>query len=82
MRRGISRWSEHGIEGRLQAVVVLRVGDATILETLRTNPKTRDYIAEALGELAVVVRAGQWEAFRQAVAGLGLLLDVEVSSDQ
>ena len=34
------------------------------------------------GELAVVVRAGQWEAFRQAVAGLGLLLDVEVSSDQ
>ena len=82
VRRGISRWSEHGIEGRLQAVVVLRVGDAAILETLRTNPKTRDYIAEALGELAVVVRAGQWEAFRQAVAGLGLLLDVEVGSGQ
>jgi len=78
VRRGITRWAEHGVEGRLQSVVVLRVGDAVILETLRTNPKTRDFITEALGELAVVVRAGQWEAFRQAVAGLGLLLDVEV----
>ena len=80
VRRGITRWAEHGVEGRLQSVVVLRVGDAAILETLRTNPKTRDFITEALGELAVVVRAGQWEAFRQAVAGLGLLLDVEVES--
>ena len=78
VRRGISRWAERGVEGRLQATVVLRVADPTILETLRTNPKTRDFIAEALGELAVVVRAGQWEAFRQAVAGLGLLLDVEM----
>lgn len=78
VRRGITRWAERGVEGRLQSVVVLRVGDPTILETLRTNPKTRDFLTESLGELAVVVRAGQWEAFRQAVAALGLLLDVEV----
>mgnify|MGYP003618096200 CR=1 FL=1 len=78
VRRGITRWAERGIEGRLQTVVVLRVGDAAILETLRGSPKTRDFIAEALGDLAVVIRAGEWEAFRQAVAGLGLLLDVEV----
>jgi hypothetical protein len=77
VRRGISRWSEKGIEGRLQSVVVLRVGNAEILETLRANPKTRDYITEALGDLAVVIRHGEWEAFRQAVAQLGLLLDVE-----
>lgn len=78
VRRGITRWAERGVEGRLQPVVVLRVGDAAILETLRANPRTRDFIAEALGDLAVVVRAGEWEAFRQAVAGLGLLLDVEL----
>ncbi len=77
VRRGITRWSEKGVEGRLQAVVVLRVGDAAILETLRTNPKTRDFIGEALGDLAVVIRQGEWEAFQQAVAQLGLLLDVE-----
>ena len=76
VRRGITRWAEKGVEGRLQAVVTLRVGDAEILETLRANPKTRDYITEALGELAVVIRRGDWENFRQAVAQLGLLLDV------
>jgi hypothetical protein len=78
VRRGILRWAERGVEGRLQSVVVLRVGDPAILETLRANPKTRDYIGEALSELAVVVRRGEWENFRQAVAQLGLLLDVEV----
>lgn len=77
VRRGILRWAEKGVEGRLQAVAVLRVGDPGILETLRANPKTRDYIGETLGDLAVVIREGQWEAFRQAVAQLGLLLDVE-----
>lgn len=77
VRRGITRWAEKGVEGRLQAVVTLRVGDAEILETLRANPKTRDYLTEALGELAVVIRQGDWENFRQAVAQLGLLLDVE-----
>ena len=77
IRRGITRWAEKGIEGRLQAVVVLRVGNEDILETLRGNPKTRDYITEALGDLAVVIRQEEWEPFRQAVAQLGLLLDVE-----
>jgi hypothetical protein len=77
LRRAIGRWTEKGVEGRLQSVVVLRVGQADILETLRSNPKTRDFIGEALGELAVTIRNNEWEAFRQAVAQLGLLLDVE-----
>lgn len=77
IRRGIARWAEKGIEGRLQSVVVLRVGNEEILETLRANPKTRDYLGEALGDLAVAIPRGEWENFRQAVAQLGLLLDVE-----
>ena len=77
VRRGITRWAEMGVEGRLQSVVVLRVGNAGILETLRANPKTRDYIAESLGDLVVVIRKGEWEDFRQAVSQLGLLLDIE-----
>ena len=56
-------------------MVVLHVAEASILETLRSNAKTRDYIAENLGELAVVIRREEWEAFRQATAQLGLLLD-------
>jgi hypothetical protein len=77
VQRGIKRWAERGVEGRLQRVVVLRAGDPAILETLRSNPKTRDYIAESLGELAVAIKTEQWQAFQQATAQLGLLLDVE-----
>jgi len=77
VQRGIKRWAERGVEGRLQRVVVLRAGDPAILETLRSNPKTRDYIAESLGELAVAIKTDQWQAFQQATAQLGLLLDVE-----
>lgn len=78
VKRGINRWSERGVEGKVESVVVLRVREAGILETLRQNPRTRDYIGESLGDLAAAVRPGQWAALRDAVAQLGLLLDIEV----
>lgn len=78
VKRGINRWGERGVEGKLDSVVVLRVREAGILETLRQNPKTRDYIGESFGDLVVSIRADQWPALRQAAAQLGLLLDVNV----
>ncbi|MFO7664349.1 MAG: helicase-associated domain-containing protein [Chloroflexota bacterium] len=76
VRRGLKRWADKGVEGRLQGVVVLRVADQSIIETLRTNSKTREFLGENLGDLAIVVR-GEWEDFRQATAQLGLFLDIE-----
>ncbi len=76
MRRAVERWAEHGPEGRLESVLVLRVRDSQILETLQKNPKTRSYIAERLGDLAATVRAGDWRNLQKATAQLGLLLDV------
>lgn len=78
VRRAVERWTANGAEGRLQTVVVLRVRDAKILDTLRQNPKTSVYIGETLGELAVAVRAGEWQKLQQATAQLGLLLDVDI----
>lgn len=75
LKRGLSRWGERGVEGRLETAVILRVRDAAILDTLRQNPKTRDYIGESLGPLAAAVRADKWPDLRAAVAELGLLLD-------
>jgi hypothetical protein len=75
-RRCITRWAERGVEARLEEVVVLRVGDVEILETLRHNPKTRDLIDQSLGELAAMVRKENWRALQAAAAQLGLLLDV------
>ncbi|MCL4263698.1 MAG: helicase-associated domain-containing protein [Anaerolineae bacterium] len=76
IKRAIVRWGEKGMEGRLETAVVLRVRDAAILDTLRQNPKTRDYLGESLGDLAVAVPTAHWESLRAAVAQLGLLLDV------
>jgi hypothetical protein len=75
LQRAVERWSERGVEGRLESVVVLRVSDAEILQTLRNNPKTRDFIGEFLGDLAVTIKVGQWRQFRAACAQLGLFID-------
>ena len=79
-RRAITRWSERGVEARLETAVILRVRDAGILETLRSNPKSRDLVDESLGELAATVRPQNWQELRQAAAQLGLLLDSDVES--
>lgn len=78
VQRGIERWSQRGVEGRLESVIVLRVREAAILDTLRNNSKTRDYISESLGDLAAVIRTEDWDNFRAATAELGLLLDVDI----
>jgi len=75
VKRGLERWAEQGIEGKLETAVVLRVSDATILETLRNNPKTRAYFGESLGEFAIIVT--DWAGLLSATAELGLLLDVD-----
>ncbi len=78
VKRAISRWQESGVEARLETAVILRVRDAAILQTLRNNPKTRDFIGESLGDLAASVKVNEWPKLRSAAAQLGLLLDTTV----
>jgi hypothetical protein len=80
VRRAVERWSEKGLEGRLQPVVILRVRDSKILDTLQTNARTRPYLGERLGELAAVVQEDKWRELQQVTAELGLLLDVTVDA--
>lgn len=78
VQRAVTRYAEQGVEARLQNVIILRVSDSAILETLRNNTKTRDYIGESLAENAAVINRQSWPQFRAAAAQLGLLLDVEI----
>lgn len=78
VHRAIARWQEKGVEAILESVVVLRVNDESILQTLRTNPRTRDYIGESLGDLAVVIKPGMWGKLRAATTQLGLLLETNL----
>ncbi len=79
VKRAVERWAENGVEGRMETAVILRVRDAAILQTLRKNSKTRDYIGESLGDLAATVRPNDWPKLRSAAAQLGLLLEVNVN---
>lgn len=81
VRRAVERWAAQGLEGQLEPAVILRVRDAAILDTLQANPKTRPYIGERLGDLAALIR-GDWQAFQQVTATLGLLLDAVVEEGE
>ena len=76
-KRGIERWAERGVEAKMETMMILRVREAGILDTLRNNPKTRDYIGQSLGDLAAAVKMQDWEKLRTAAAQLGLLLDAD-----
>lgn len=78
-KRAIQRWSEKGTEARMENVILLRVMEPEILVKLRENPKTRDFISESMGELAVVVRQGKWQELLEATAELGLLIEPDIS---
>lgn len=77
-KRAIERWAERGVEAFVETAVILRARDAAIIDTLSQNPKTRNYIGERLGDLAVIIRRDQWADFCTATAQLGLLLDVDI----
>lgn len=77
-KRAIERWAERGVEAFVETAVILRARDAAIIDTLSQNPKTRDYLGERLGELAIAIRRDQWVDFCAATAQLGLLLDVDI----
>lgn len=78
VHRAVARWEEQGVEGKLESVVVLRVSDEAIIETLRKNPRTRDYLGESLGTLAVAIKPGMWDKLRAATTQLGLLLETDL----
>lgn len=75
-KRALERWAEQGTEAKVEGVIVLRVRDAQILQTLREQPKTRPLIGESLGETAAIVQASDWVELASAAAQLGLLLDI------
>jgi hypothetical protein len=75
-KRAVERWGEKGTEARVEPVLILRVKEEGILEKLRQHPKTRPFMGESIGPLAVVVQASQLAELCAQAAQLGLLLEV------
>jgi len=61
----------------LERLLVLRTTSPEVMERIWEAPGLRRYLGARLGEMAVIVRADQWEALRDALGEQGI--EVEVS---
>ncbi len=77
MLTAIRRWSDKGVEAKIERAIVLRVKSPAILRALQSSPKTRALIGQALGPTAAQIEEKHWRRLRGALAEMGLLADVE-----
>jgi hypothetical protein len=71
----LRRWETRGGEAMLREAVVLKLSSAELLDLLRGTPAVRDYLGEAVGPAAVLVKPEHHAALRAALAQLGILAD-------
>ncbi len=74
--RALEQWEKFGSQARLDRLVVLRVRNPEILQSLR-NSRAGRFLGEPLGPTAVVVRAGAVERVLAALTELGYFGDVD-----
>lgn len=60
----------------LERLVVLRTTAPETMDKILDTPALRRYLGSRLGPMAVVVRAGQWEALREALGMQGIQAEV------
>lgn len=60
----------------LERLLVLRTTSLEVMNFILETPATRRYLGARLGDLAVVVRADQWEALRTVLDEKGITLEI------
>ncbi len=66
----VERWGRNGIEARVSHLMVIKLNNPDVLETLMRSPRTRRWLGEAIGDCAAEVK--DWEKLREAMAEIGL----------
>lgn len=57
-------------------MIVLRTTSEQVMDDIVNTPELRRYLGARLGAMACAVRDDQWEALRDALAGMGIGVDV------
>ncbi len=60
----------------LERLLVLRTTSTEVMDRIWDTPALRRYLGARLGEMAVIVRADQWEALRDALGEQGIQVEV------
>jgi hypothetical protein len=74
--KAIERWERAGVEARLENVLVLRLANPELLQTVRASKAGR-FLGEPLGPTAVIVKPGALEKVLAILAELGYLGESE-----
>jgi hypothetical protein len=74
--KAIERWERAGVEARLEDVLVLRLANPELLQTVRASKAGR-FLGEPLGPTAVIVKPGALEKVLAILAELGYLGESE-----
>ena len=75
LQKALSRWESHGLEARIESLVVLRLAEPELLQTLRES-KASSCLGEALGPTAVLVKPGCEGRVKAALREIGILTDL------
>jgi len=75
LQKALTRWETHGLEARIEPLVVLRLAEPELLEKLRES-KASGCLGEVLGPTAVLVKPGCGSRVRAALRELGILTDL------
>ena len=75
LQKALTRWESHGLEARIEPLMVLRLAEPELLEKLRES-KASGCLGEVLGPAAVLVKPGCGPRVRAALRELGILTDL------
>jgi hypothetical protein len=71
----LNRWDEHGTEGRIQDVTILRLSSPQVLKALRASKASR-FLGDPLGPTTIIVKPGAGEKVLAALAEMGHLGEI------
>ncbi len=75
LQKALTRWESHGLEARIEPLLVLRLAEPELLGKLRES-KASNCLGEVLGPTAVLVKPGCGSRVRAALRDLGVLTDL------
>ena len=80
LQKALTRWESHGLEARIEPLLVLRLAEPELLERLRES-KASGCLGDALGPTSVLVKPGCESRVRSALWELGILTDLPGDSE-
>jgi len=75
LQKALTRWESHGVEARIEPLLVLRLAEPELLGKLRES-KASGCLGETLGPTAVLVKPGCGSRVGAALRELGILTDL------